>query len=173
MTVSCKREGGGVSAAGGAGRERGGRDRSPPDTHPPLSGGTGKRPNGASQPLLRGARAAKRNTVFRQCDRERAPPAPLRSSVRPRFTAAPGDRLPLTAVPGAGGTMARPGGGAAPQSLPLRLLLEGLCLPSPHRPGGAAPGPCGRPAGAAGWVLGRVKWGGPDPTGASVVWNLK
>lgn len=82
MTVSCKREGGGVSAAGGAGRggaggERGGRERSPPDTHPPLSGGTGKRPNGVSQPLLRGARAAKRNAVFRQCDRERAPPAPL------------------------------------------------------------------------------------------------
>lgn len=87
---------------------------------------------------------------------------PPLSSVRPRFAAAPGDRLPLTAVPGAGGTMARPGDGAAPLSLPLRVFLEGPCLLPLRRPGGAALGPCGRPAVAAWWALSRVKWGGPD-----------
>lgn len=58
--------------------------------------------------------------------------------------------------------MARPGDGAAPLSLPLRVFLEGPCLLPLRRPGGAALGPCGRPAVAAWWALSRVKWGGPD-----------
>lgn len=98
---SYKREGDGVSADRGRGRQQGAGGRSPPSTHPPVSGGTGKRPNGASQPLLRGSRAAKRNAVFRQCDT-----APVRALRQPGGGRA-GASFPLIAVLRAGGSARR------------------------------------------------------------------